>query len=172
MSDDLIGRCNSSNFFSRRAALKSAACGFGYLALAGLNASNAHAAVNPLAVRRPLLAPRAKQSLSTFLRKALSLSPAEIGLLQETAHASGQGLSTLTPAELRLGWRGSVSPGGDRHRGRSARPRCSLCRDLRNGRQTHSCRLGRDSRSNPSAERCPAAACRRRDSHRYVRRHE
>jgi len=51
-------------------------------------------------LERRLSVPRAKQSLSTFLRKALSLSPAEIGLLQEAAHASGQGLSTLTPAEL------------------------------------------------------------------------
>jgi uncharacterized flavoprotein (TIGR03862 family) len=51
-------------------------------------------------LERRLSAPRAKQSLSTFLRKALSLSPAEIGLLQEAAHASGAGLSTLTPAEL------------------------------------------------------------------------
>jgi uncharacterized flavoprotein (TIGR03862 family) len=51
------------------------------------------------AVRR-LSAPRAKQSLSTFLRKALNLSPAEIGLLQEAAHASGRNLSTLPPAEL------------------------------------------------------------------------
>jgi uncharacterized flavoprotein (TIGR03862 family) len=51
-------------------------------------------------LERRLSAPRAKQSLSTFLRKALSLSPAEIGLLQEAAHASGQGLSGLTPAEL------------------------------------------------------------------------
>jgi uncharacterized flavoprotein (TIGR03862 family) len=51
-------------------------------------------------LERRLSAPRAKQSLSTFLRKALGLSPAEIGLLQEAAHASGQGLSTRTPAEL------------------------------------------------------------------------
>jgi uncharacterized flavoprotein (TIGR03862 family) len=51
-------------------------------------------------LERRLSAPRAKQSLSTFLRKALSLSPAEIGLLQEAAHASGAGLSALTPAEL------------------------------------------------------------------------
>ena len=41
--------------------------------------------------------PRGKQSLSTFLRKALSLSPAEIGLLQE---ATGGKLATLAPAEL------------------------------------------------------------------------
>jgi uncharacterized flavoprotein (TIGR03862 family) len=51
-------------------------------------------------LERRLSVPRAKQSLSTFLRKALSLSPAEIGLLQEAAHASGESLSTLTPAEL------------------------------------------------------------------------
>ena len=40
---------------------------------------------------------RGKQSISTFLRKALSLSPAEIGLLQE---ATGGKLSTSTAAEL------------------------------------------------------------------------
>jgi uncharacterized flavoprotein (TIGR03862 family) len=51
-------------------------------------------------LERRLSAPRAKQSLSTFLRKALNLSPAEIGLLQEAAHASNEGLSALTPAEL------------------------------------------------------------------------
>ena len=51
-------------------------------------------------LERRLSAPRAKQSLSTFLRKALSLSPAEIGLLQEAAHASGEGLSTLNAVEL------------------------------------------------------------------------
>jgi uncharacterized flavoprotein (TIGR03862 family) len=51
-------------------------------------------------LERRLSAPRAKQSLSTFLRKALNLSGAEIGLLQEAAHASGERLSTLTPAEL------------------------------------------------------------------------
>ena len=34
-------------------------------------------------LERRLTAPRGKQSISTFLRKALSLSPAEIGLLQE-----------------------------------------------------------------------------------------
>jgi uncharacterized flavoprotein (TIGR03862 family) len=51
-------------------------------------------------LERRLSAPRAKQSLSTFLRKALNLSPAEIGLLQEAAHASGEGLSALNAAEL------------------------------------------------------------------------
>jgi uncharacterized flavoprotein (TIGR03862 family) len=51
-------------------------------------------------LERRLSAPRGKQSLSTFLRKVLSLSPAEIGLLQEAAHASGDTLSALTPAGL------------------------------------------------------------------------
>lgn len=51
-------------------------------------------------LQRRLSLPRGKQSLSTFLRKTLSLAPAEIGLLQEAAHASGQNLSTLTPAAL------------------------------------------------------------------------
>ena len=48
-------------------------------------------------LERRLTAPRGKQSLSTFLRKALSLSPAEIGLLQEAT--SGK-LATLAPGEL------------------------------------------------------------------------
>jgi uncharacterized flavoprotein (TIGR03862 family) len=47
-----------------------------------------------------LAAPRAKQSLSTFLRKTSSLSPAAIGLLQEAAIASSRHLSGLDPAAL------------------------------------------------------------------------
>jgi uncharacterized flavoprotein (TIGR03862 family) len=49
---------------------------------------------------RRLSVPRAKQSLSTFVRKALSLSAAEIGLLQEVTMAAGERLSALTPAAL------------------------------------------------------------------------
>jgi predicted flavoprotein YhiN len=45
-------------------------------------------------------APRGKQSLSNFLRKAVSLSPVAIGLLQETAKASGTSLSALPPPDL------------------------------------------------------------------------
>jgi uncharacterized flavoprotein (TIGR03862 family) len=48
-------------------------------------------------LERRLSAPRGKQSISTFLRKALSLSPVEIGLLQEVAHGK---LSTQTVPEL------------------------------------------------------------------------
>jgi uncharacterized flavoprotein (TIGR03862 family) len=51
-------------------------------------------------LERRLAAPRGKQSISTFLRKALSLSPAEIGLLQEVTHGSDMRLTTMTPFEL------------------------------------------------------------------------
>jgi len=48
-------------------------------------------------LERRLSAPRGKQSLSNFLRKVLSLAPAEIGLLHEV---SAQPLATLEPAML------------------------------------------------------------------------
>jgi hypothetical protein len=48
-------------------------------------------------LERRLAAPRGKQSLSNFLRKALSLSPAEIALLQEATHGK---LATLSHADL------------------------------------------------------------------------
>ncbi|WP_084572763.1 NAD(P)/FAD-dependent oxidoreductase [Methylocapsa aurea] len=41
-----------------------------------------------------------KQSLSTFLRKAMKLAPAAIALLQEAAHASPELLSSMTSARL------------------------------------------------------------------------
>jgi uncharacterized flavoprotein (TIGR03862 family) len=44
--------------------------------------------------------PRGRQSLSNFLRKAVHLSPAAIGLLQEAAIASGVPLSSLSTASL------------------------------------------------------------------------
>jgi hypothetical protein len=47
-----------------------------------------------------LSAPKGKQSLSNFLRKAAHLSPVAIGLLQEAAKASGVSLSSLSPADL------------------------------------------------------------------------
>jgi uncharacterized flavoprotein (TIGR03862 family) len=49
---------------------------------------------------RKLSAPKGKQSLSNFLRKAANLSPLGIGLLQETAKASGTALATMPPADL------------------------------------------------------------------------
>ncbi|KAB2919553.1 MAG: TIGR03862 family flavoprotein [Hyphomicrobiaceae bacterium] len=51
-------------------------------------------------LEKRLAAPRARQSLSTFLRKAASLSPAAIGLVQEAALASSRRPSDLTPADL------------------------------------------------------------------------
>jgi uncharacterized flavoprotein (TIGR03862 family) len=47
-----------------------------------------------------LSAPRGKQSISNWLRKAAHLSPVAIGLLQEAAVASGASLSSLSPAAL------------------------------------------------------------------------
>lgn len=50
--------------FSRRQALKSLACGFGYLALADL----AHAGANPLAARQPHHTPKAKRVIFIFMQ--------------------------------------------------------------------------------------------------------
>jgi hypothetical protein len=47
-----------------------------------------------------LSAPRGKQSLSNFLRKAAKLSPVAIGLLQEAAIANGQPLVSLSPEDV------------------------------------------------------------------------
>jgi len=52
------------------------------------------------ALEQKLSAPRNKQSLANVLRKALSLSPVAIGLLQEAAVASSTRLSELTPEAL------------------------------------------------------------------------
>ncbi|MBX9592280.1 MAG: TIGR03862 family flavoprotein [Hyphomonadaceae bacterium] len=51
-------------------------------------------------LEKRLAAPRAKQSLSTFLRKAAGLSPAAIGLLQEGAASSAQRLSAMAPGAM------------------------------------------------------------------------
>jgi uncharacterized flavoprotein (TIGR03862 family) len=50
-----------------------------------------------VALEQRLAKPRGKQSLATFLRKAVQLSPADIGLLQEAAHAAKTPLAGLTP---------------------------------------------------------------------------
>jgi hypothetical protein len=55
-------------------------------------------AANELAKR--LSAPRGKQSISNFLRKATNLSPVAIGLLQEAAMASDRSLAALSPNDL------------------------------------------------------------------------
>lgn len=53
-----------------------------------------------IALEQQLSAPRRKQSLSNVLRKAASLSPAAIGLLQEAAVVSSTRLSQLAPEAL------------------------------------------------------------------------
>ena len=63
-----------------------------------------HVALRPDLDMKELIAkvsvPRGKQSLSNFLRKAVSLSPVAIGLLQEAAKTSGTSLASLSPADL------------------------------------------------------------------------
>jgi uncharacterized flavoprotein (TIGR03862 family) len=49
---------------------------------------------------KKLSAPKGKQSLSNFLRKAANLSPIAIGLLQEAAKASGVTLASMPAADL------------------------------------------------------------------------
>ena len=51
-------------------------------------------------LERRFAVPRAKQSLSTFLRKAASLSPPAIGLLHEGAVSFSQRLSAMAPPAL------------------------------------------------------------------------
>ena len=63
-----------------------------------------HVALRPDLEMKELTAkvsvPKGKQSLSNFLRKAVSLSPVAIGLLQEAARASGTSLASLSPTDL------------------------------------------------------------------------
>src|SRR6267142_824510 len=63
-----------------------------------------HVALRPDLDMKDLIAkvsaPKGKQSLSNFLRKAVSLSPVAIGLLQEAARASGTSLASLSPPDL------------------------------------------------------------------------
>lgn len=55
--------------FSRRQLLKSTACGFGYLAAAGMTQHEAQAGiVNPLLPRQPQFAPRAKRVIFIFMQ--------------------------------------------------------------------------------------------------------
>jgi uncharacterized flavoprotein (TIGR03862 family) len=63
-----------------------------------------HVALRPDLDMKELIAkvsvPKGKQSLSNFLRKAVSLSPVAIGLLQEAAKASGTSLASLSPPDF------------------------------------------------------------------------
>src|SRR5215510_13714187 len=54
---------------SRRQALQSAACGFGYLALAGLSADQAAASV---AAKKPHLTPKARRVIFLFMQGGVS----------------------------------------------------------------------------------------------------
>lgn len=54
--------------FSRRQALKSIGCGFGFLAAADLANRQAAAATNPLSARTPMFAPRAKRVIFIFMQ--------------------------------------------------------------------------------------------------------
>jgi uncharacterized flavoprotein (TIGR03862 family) len=63
-----------------------------------------HVALRPDLDMKELIAkvsaPKGKQSLSNFLRKAVSLSPVAIGLLQEAAKVSGTSLASLSQPNL------------------------------------------------------------------------
>ncbi|MDA7916250.1 DUF1501 domain-containing protein [Verrucomicrobia bacterium] len=54
--------------FSRRQALKNSACGFGYMAMAGLAADKAMAINNPLIPKQPHIAPKAKRVIFVFMQ--------------------------------------------------------------------------------------------------------
>ena len=73
-------------------------------AIVAHGAANLHIDLRPDVTRTDLetrlAAPRAKQSLSTFLRKAVNLSPVAIGLLQEAAMAPSQRLAAMSPGAL------------------------------------------------------------------------
>jgi len=73
-------------------------------AIAGAGQATLHIALRPDLEMQDLMAqlsrPRGRQSLSNFLRKAVHLSPVAIGLLQETAIASGVSLSSLSTTSL------------------------------------------------------------------------
>ena len=53
---------------SRRQALKSIGCGFGFLSASALANQQANAAVNPLAEKEPHFAPRAKRVIFLFMQ--------------------------------------------------------------------------------------------------------
>ena len=59
-----IDGSRSTRIVTRRDALKALACGFGYLAFAGL----AGATTNPLAARAPHFRPRAKRIIFLFMQ--------------------------------------------------------------------------------------------------------
>jgi len=73
-------------------------------AILGSGSATLHIALRPdlqaAALSARLSAPRGKQTFSNWLRKATQLSPVALGLLQETAKASGISLSSLSAETL------------------------------------------------------------------------
>jgi len=59
-------------YLTRRQALKNAACGFAYLALAGLTGNKASAAPDPLAPKTPHFKPRARRVIFLFMQGGVS----------------------------------------------------------------------------------------------------
>ena len=73
-------------------------------AILGSGEATLHIALRPdlqaAALAARLSAPRGKQTLSNWLRKAAQLPPVALGLLQETTKSSGLSLSSLSPEAL------------------------------------------------------------------------
>ncbi len=68
-SNNAVERTMNPTFLTRRHALKNMACGFGYLAFAGLAAERAFAVnANPLAPKAPHFKPRAKRVIFIFMQ--------------------------------------------------------------------------------------------------------
>lgn len=97
---------------SRRTLLKTAGCGFGYFALAGLLGSaaqkvlaqEASGTVNPLAPKQPNFRPRAKRIIFLYMEGAMStLDTFEYkSALQNSGGKSGPGGGTLTPSKFKF----------------------------------------------------------------------
>src|SRR6266436_3262129 len=99
---------NTSIQFSRRAALKSAASGFGYLAFAGLSTWAAEKTASPLAPKSPHFPARAKRVI--FL--CMEGGPAHLDTfdykpkLQASGGKSGPGKGKLFPSPFKFEQRG------------------------------------------------------------------
>ena len=146
-------------------------------AIARSGQATLHVALRPDLDMKDLIAkvsaPKGKQSLSNFLRKAVSLSPVAIGLLQEAAKASG------TVAGVAVAGR-SRQP-DQRRPDRAHRRRADRARDFDRGRDRVransmpiSCSAACPACSPPArcwtGKRRPAAICCRRRSRRELRR--
>ncbi|MDA1276170.1 MAG: DUF1501 domain-containing protein [Verrucomicrobia bacterium] len=59
---------NPQQIITRRRALQNIACGFGYMAFAGLSAARTTCAADPLAPKKPRFAPKAKRVIFIFMQ--------------------------------------------------------------------------------------------------------